>query len=479
MRRDSMRNLSTFILVFLCLAIWGCPKDDGYLAPWPQNTVETKDYDESGDSGALRQKAEAYDAWHLKWHQRDYGGSAEVLFKDDSLTEVERIGGWGDSTIWTGTYLASQSMRYHVTGNTQAKTNAMRMVRTLSGHLHATGTPGYIARYWAPKTSIAYYGDEWCDTQERCHHMEEGPFAGDWWWGETSRDQYTGWFLGMSLAYDLVDDEETRAIIKADVGEVVGKLIEHQWKIIAEDGEPSSGAAEVLPGMRLAFCTIGYHVTGDAAVGRELSKMLLNANRAAIRISDINFMNRYTEYYGNNLGHNCWYNTLRLGKAYFSEDDYKWLVKEFNENVHTFTRLSHNAWFNGIYMSQGGWKDDPKVEYYNQLVHDLIDFWDVPNREHVLPARELYDIKIDPMSVIIHNIYTEQPWMKEIMGEVEVQAIEAFPVQLQCTSGFLWQRNPFRIDACGSDLPRAIHPGVDYLVAYWLASYHKFLTKDM
>jgi hypothetical protein len=130
-------------------------------------------------------------------------------------------------------------------------------------------------------------------------------------------------------------------------------------------------------------------------------------------------------------------------------------------------------------MSQGGWMDDPKVEYYNQLVHDLIDFWDAPNVEFYQPPRDPALYKLDPTSVWLDEVYTKQPWLREIMGDIDPQAVEAFPVRLQCSEGFVWQRNPFRIDACGSDNPKYVQPGVDYLVAYWLASYHKFISKGM
>jgi hypothetical protein len=474
-----MRIVAAVVLSILFALLTGCPKDDGYIAAWPQNPVEVRDYDETGAAGSLRLKAQEYDAWHLRWHQPYYGGSVNIRFKDDARTEVEAIDGYGDSTIWTGTYLGSQAFRYYVTGDAQARTNVLRMVNTLSGHLRVTGMTGYISRYWAPQDSLGYYGDEWCSKSDRCHKVDTGPHAGDFWWGQTSRDQYTGWFFGMALAYDLVDDEGMRSIIREDIGTVVTTLMKNGWLIIAEDGKLSPVAPQILPSMRLNFCMIGYHVTGDETMKKELSQMLLNANRVNIRVSDINFMNRYTQYYGNNLAHTNWYNLLRLGRVYFGEDDYKWLLSEFNNSVHTYTRLSHNPWFNGIYMGEGGWKDKPDVSYFNQLVHDLLDFNNAPNYEYYLPARDPSTYTLDPVSGMLAKLYDEQPWLEEIMGGVEAQASQAFPVQQQCSAGFMFQKNPFQIQECGAGNPRMVQAGVDYLVAYWLASYHKFVSADM
>jgi hypothetical protein len=474
-----MRKVLLSAAIGLLIFFSGC-KDDSYVAPWPQNAVEVRDYDETTSGGLLRVKAVQYDAWHLKWHQPYYGGTVEVDFADDARTVMSGVGGYGDSCIWTGTYLGSQAMRYYVTGDPTAKENAIRMVDTLDGYLHVTGKEGFIARYHAPQDSLGYRGDAACDASDSCHRVETGTYAGDFWEGNTSRDQYTGWFFGMALAYDLIDDDAVKIKIRADVKEVVTALMDNNWNITAQDGKPSKTAPQVQASMKLNFLVIGYHMTGDARMLKQLKSMLLNVNRSSIFISDINFLNQYLEYYGNNLAHTNWYNLLRLGKVYFGEDDYNWLVSEFNKSVHTFTKLSHNAWFNGIYMSQGGWINNmsPTDPYYSQLVEDLSEFRDAPNGEYYLPDRDPSTYTIDPQSVRFHNLF-EALNIESFWKPIDIQADKAFPVPLQCPSDFLWQRNPFVITACGSDNPKHVNPGVDYLVSYWLGSYHKFLNKGM
>ena len=131
-------------------------------------------------------------------------------------------------------------------------------------------------------------------------------------------------------------------------------------------------------------------------------------------------------------------------------------------------------------MSQGDYhpeeKDDP---YWDQLVQDLTDFRDAPNDRYHLDARDPSTYTLDPVSVFLHDLMEDYPFLGEIMGNVKYQALEAFPVNLQCTTDFLFQRNPFRFEECGSDDPTAVNPGVDYLISYWLAAYHKFIPKDM
>ena len=169
---------AAFFLAMLTgpVLLGGCT--DTYVADWPQANLEVRDYDESPAPGALRDKAAGFDAWHLQWHQPDYGGTVNVRFTDATRTVVQSLGGWGDSTIWTGTYLASQAFRYYVTGDPQARANAVRMVDTLVGHLRVTEAPGYIARYWSPQTSIMYGGESGAMPRSAASPRRKAPSPG-------------------------------------------------------------------------------------------------------------------------------------------------------------------------------------------------------------------------------------------------------------------------------------------------------------
>jgi hypothetical protein len=451
---------------------------DDYVAPWPQSNIEVRDYDESDDAGPTRVKTQAYDEWHRTWHQPDYGCNVHAYFTDENYTDVTGYHGHGDSCIWTGTYLGAQSFRYWVTGDEQAKQIAMEMVLALDKLLHVNARPGFISRYVGSQDSITYAGDDGCDSDNRCHRIEDGEFAGDWWIGETSRDQYTGWFYGMAMAFDLIDDEPTKQIIRDDVTEVLDELLSTGWWIIDEAGEPTDAAPNVLSTFRLSWITIGYHITGLERFKVELQKALKNSQRLGYELSSIALFNRYMDYFGNNLAHTNWYNILRLGKVYYGEDDYAYMVDLFNHQVHTFTRLSHNPWFNGIYMSQGGYEPTPGDEYQTQLEDDLAGFRDPPLGEYYVPVKDPSTYTLDPLSILLSELQEAVPLLDELMGTVYPQALHPFPVDQYCPAGFMFQWSPFNIRECGADNPTKVHSGHDYLTAYWIAAYHKFIPKD-
>lgn len=452
---------------------------DDFIAQWPQSNIEDGDYDEAPSPGALREKADAYDRWHRDNHQPYHGAVVGVLFTGPDRTTVDRYYDWGDSSEWTGVYLVSQAMRYHVTGDPVAKENALRAAAALHGHLDVTDTDGFIARYRGAQEPSIYESDDWCDATDRCHHVETGPYAGDFWWGETSRDMYNGWFFGLGVAYDLIDDEPMRQTIRADVIEVLDTLMAQNWVILDEAGERTDAAPDVLPIFRMAWLTIGYHITGESRFADELRIWLRNARRSEIRFYSISFFNRYMEYYGNCLSHELWYNLLRLGKVYFSADDTAFLLDVFNNQSHAHVRLTHNPWFSGVYMGQGGYVPSTGDAYQTQLEQDLSDFPSAPHARYHLDERDPSTYQLDPFSVFLHDLQVQYPFLDDLIGGVDYQALEAFPIPQQCASDFIFQRSPFTIGACGEDNPAMVDPGVDYLISYWLAAYHGYLTKEM
>ena len=122
----------------------------------PRESPRAPIAEESVEAGPMRMKAEEYDDWNAKYHHPYYGGMVAVTFRDVNYQHVSYYSSIGDSCIWTGTYLASQAMKYKVTKDPKAKENILKSVRALHGYLHVTNTSGYIARYWGPRDPLVY-----------------------------------------------------------------------------------------------------------------------------------------------------------------------------------------------------------------------------------------------------------------------------------------------------------------------------------
>ena len=315
----------------------------------------------------------------------------------------------------------------------------------------------------------------WCKNSASCHKVEHGMYGSDFWIGDTSKDQYSGWFYGMSMAYDCIDDENVKSMIRQDVTIAIDRLIKDKWIILDEQGKYhviSAGQRPVYV-YQISWLTIAYHMTGNLLYKMELDKRMTWYNFLIEEIGSITgYFNHYTEYYGNNLAHTTWYNLLRLGKIYFSANAYTRLKGIFTRCVHEKSRLSHNPWFNAIYMSQGEYTPLPSRDpYKEQYVEDILAFRPAPFYTYHMLARDPSTYVLDP--AVSWLVYF--PGVRAVLAYFNVgikpQALYAFPIKSQCYNGFLFQGNPYRIDACGTENRLYIEPGHDYLAAYWLGVY--------
>jgi len=433
-----------------------------------------------GQVGELRRKAIDHDLWLETWHLPAYGSHLHVTFKKDTgRTQVDYYHGHGDSCIWTGTYVAGQAFRYKATGDPQARANVIRSVGALSRHLHVTGRKGFIARYVGPASEPGHrYEVQSCTEKNDCHLVSSGPYAGDFWKGNTSRDQYTGWFLGMAMAYDLVDDEAMRSQIAADVAEVLDRLIQDRWWIVDVDGIWTTKAPNVLPSQQMTWSLIGYHLTGEQRFLDVFAHWAHPGKRKQLRVGDIALFNRYAQHYGLNLAHENYFNLLRLSRRYADPETHAFLVDLFTSQIHSVVDLQHNPWYTAIYLAEGEVQDrEVFLKHRDQLIEDLKDFRPAPKSQYAMTPPEA---ELDPLSVFLYNLQQELPWLKDLMGTVSIQAAEAYPVRYQCFSDFIFQRNMWAI-SCGDveDNPDYVASGNDYLAPYWLAAAYGILDESL
>ncbi len=124
----------------------------------------------------------------------------------------ESYGGYIDSALWTGHYLAAEAFRYHSTHREDRGAALFRIERSLRGlrNLFAvTGREGLLARSALPAQSSIQTDPPLNDPPEQTRQRYYGPVRidGEEWYGygaaehAPSRDQYTGVMLGLGYAY--------------------------------------------------------------------------------------------------------------------------------------------------------------------------------------------------------------------------------------------------------------------------------------
>lgn len=406
-----------------------------------------------------------YDEWD------SLGGVCEQMYTDETLTELERLRGSGDSTIWSGMYTASQALRYLSTGDEAAREEVRRMATYLHLVKDVTQTPGFVARF------VALDEEPWNREYGVDHPhkvLGEGEYAGYYWVDDTSRDQYTGWWLGMSMAYEALDDEEIRAMIRADLKDVIDTLKENRWLIYDQNGVAhGNGAAKVLPSMQLSWVLQAAACDADPTYW-DLFYELLDKYWSYLWLDTFSWLNTYGQYYGFNLSHNTFLPLFRLTPDRASLE-HLWKIWTFN--VRKWTEWTHNAWFDAVYLAgchRLGTCDPEEVEGIAADVNNTLTlFHDAPNQAF---TGDPPDLPLDQFSVFMSNLEDMFPFLEDLFG-IDERTRDPHDFADRCWSDMIWQRSPYHI-SCNTEPANRVGPGMDYSIAYWMAYYYGIVPGD-
>src|SRR5256714_7650649 len=205
-----------------------------------------------------------------------------------------------DNAIWTGHYLAAEAFRYSVTTSADALANARKAVKGITALIDVTGTD-LLARFLIPLSSP--YAESVLGEEAAHHGRHDVTYNGQpyGWLGNTSRDQYSGVFFGLGIAYSLVSDVDVRNEIRSDVTRMLNFLVKNGWNIRMPDGTISTTFAG-RPEQKLSFLQVGRLV--DAAKW-DASYKLARTSSASTVGTAISFecFDPYGSYYKFNLDH--------------------------------------------------------------------------------------------------------------------------------------------------------------------------------
>lgn len=157
----------------------------------------------------LQQKAAVYEDIIRKRHIRRGLVNISHLSVPGYITTSKTINEDNDG-LWTSTYLMAECFRYAVTGEPEARENAVRTYEALEWLEQVTGIPGLPARSYAMATDSV--------VQSRSPHPKKWRLSPnpEWQWlDDTSSDEIVGHILGISLFYDLVANDAQKERVKS------------------------------------------------------------------------------------------------------------------------------------------------------------------------------------------------------------------------------------------------------------------------
>jgi len=452
-------NRSLFLLPFLlAILLSSCSSDPPPTTPFVSE---------------LRAKANGYQAFLDRWHRPGLGALLAIEFTDEKRQQMKCGHYQGDSTIWTGMYLGSQALRYLVTRDPAARAEVIDTVRYLHQLMEITETPGYIGRFAGPNTEEFSCdcpdGNEW-----KVH--AKGAYEGYYWIDHTSRDQYSGWLWGLAWAYDAVDDPEMRAIIRTDIAAVLQMLEDNQWHITDQNGEWTGNNAHFVGFvMRLSWILIAAHVTDDPHYWDLLEQQFKAMSDVVLWGDTLSAINRYSEYFGNNLRHLTYQSIFRLWP---DREGLERLWKIWLSANRPWVEGTLNPWFDSVHVTGclrvGECDPEELASIRSDYDRILQQYWEPPSyRREVVCSQQ----PLDPFSVQADAFLNENPWLREII-DIRPQTAEARELTDRHWTDIYWQSGGVFEATCHTTEDQTfVGPGMDYLLAYYIGVYYGILPE--
>ena len=365
------------------------------------------------------------------------GTIIDPIFASRTSEQIVAYTRGGDSATWTGHYLAAEAFRYKVTGSPDALANVWAALHGIRALRVVTGTD-LLARClvpadWPFASSITH--------EEAGHGIYNGTVDGRsyQWVGHTSRDQYTGVFFGLGVAYDMVEDPTARAFIQTEVTALLGFLLDNDWAVVMPDHSVSTvfwGRAD----QQLSFLQVGRHVNPEKF---ESAYVSLRAQYATTVITPIAFecLDDYGSYFKFNLDVANLYNLIRLEDTPKNRKRYMKAYKILRATLRDHRNAHFNMIDRGLKEPDGERDAETRSLLQDWLKRPRRDVW-VDNRLKYIPCGSS-------------------------------RACTPVAVADRVTTDFIWQRNPF--DTVGGGAGTIESAGVDYLLPYWMARYYGVL----
>ena len=365
-----------------------------------------------------------------------YGTILDPVFASPESDQIVGYARAGDSAIWTGHYLAAESFRYRVTGSPEALENVRRAIAGIRALIDITGS-NLLARSLFPVDSV--YAQAIIDEEGR-HGIYRNFLNGQeyYWIGNTSRDQLSGVFFGLGVAYDMVENAEVRSEISSLVTRLLDFLLEHNWFVVMPDGSISTTFI-TNPDQRLSFLIVGRRVNSPRFGSIYENERVRNYAIVGTAIY-YDLLDDHNSYFKFNLDTINLYNLIRLEGNFIFRSNYRYVYAVLRRT----TDDHGNAHFNMIDRALNGADGRRDAE-----TRDLLQQWlQRPQRD--LPRDWRGDPRYPPCG--------------------DDRACNPIAVIDRVNTDFLWQRSPFLLLGGGSGTIETA--GIDYILPYWMARYY-------
>lgn len=309
----------------------------------------------------LAKKASFYEDYLDKAGQFRMGFTHKLEWNSD-------IKGWmrevSDNDVgWSTHYLTAQCFKYAVTGDKLAKERARYFFRHLKWSEEITPIDGFPARsIWGVGETghqtaggSGGYPAEWNPT-------DDGKWA---WKGDTSSDETDAHYYAAAIFYELVADEEEKAMVREHLGRISSHLIDNGWVLRDLDGKPTvwgrwdpeyftswrGSYARGLNGMEaLNYMITAHAITGEEKFAAATAQALEWGYDREVLRQKLVFPPDYIFHSDDRLAFYTYFPLL----TYTADPRLRSIFRRSLERSWEIERVEGNPWFNYIYGALTG-----------------------------------------------------------------------------------------------------------------------------
>ena len=221
----------------------------------------------------LRKKVDYYEQMINDWGFKRMG-FIHILYKKDGkwIREISDNDGGH-----TAPYLAAMSFKYAVTGDEEARREAVDAFKAMLWLERITPIDGYVARaIYSPdgdEDKMSLHGSG--GLPAKWHKTKDGK----WYWkGDTSSDEIIAHFFSVTIFYELAAEGKDKEMAREHIQRIASYIMDNGWMLIGMDGKPTRWGRwnpeyllrpygyqdRGVNGLEaLAFMRAAYSVTGD------------------------------------------------------------------------------------------------------------------------------------------------------------------------------------------------------------------------
>jgi hypothetical protein len=454
----------------------------------------------------------------LEAKAREYNKDYQDRFSPYGLTvEIDPKGAYynyGDSAMWTGTYLAGAAYYYAVTKEDYARANLDKSLAATTRLREITGVPGLIGR--------AYENDEWVGKSDHPHiepneaqHrylVKDGPYKGWRVLTTASRDQYTGVFWGNAAVYNVVQDPAFKKRAAENIVSMATHIWDHKMRVVDPDGkmtnhglmsgyaisdseglkhyDPYNSPARIQNGYNAALLLNWFDLAANVAPDEKTREMwrtryinLISKepNPEPGRDFERNYLSFLKKLYVYGESFNGYYETAWFNLNLLFNNYYDLVWNENNENLRKkYREVLRFLWEDKTPMENGcdaptkrraGREKNPHFTWQYlaaQGGRDPEKIFDAVSALIIFPRGPKTTYKIvDPIDI------------PTVPGH-PTMSCEPVPVQYRMPEDFFWQRAPYGVNTSWpqSDDGRQF-AGVDVITPYWMGRYFGFVPGNI